>query len=261
MNKDALSKKESKFIIFDDEGILQYPDIDEKYVKDIEDNKEQIKEELIDKNIVIIRDHIIKIEQLDLDFKNYFFVNFYNMESDNFSDLITLAYKDKISGLYNRNLWIKICEDTICPINADNYSMIIIKIDLNINDDDIKMISKAIKDNISYMDIAIRNGNEFIIILPNKNEDNSTEILHKIKKSINLNIKYRIRDIKNKNKFRHIYKEIIKDIDDKKNKGKYEDFKFIKEHLINISKVVEKNIEDNNIRENIRNQLIEITNL
>lgn len=262
MKKDVLSKKEGTFIIFDNEGGLEYPDIDKEVLEYIEYNKEQIKKELIDNNVVIIRDYIVKIEELDLDFRNYFFGNFYNMISTNSNDLITLAYKDKKSGLYNKNLWGKICENIMSPISGDEYSMMVISIDnLNVENNIIKDISKTIRKNISHIDIAIRNNEyEFIIILPNKNQESAKEVLHNIKRDIDLNIAYGISYRKNKKEFNGMYKEIIKKIS-KNQVDKSKDFKLIKEHLLNITKEVEKNIKDDNIRKNIKNQIIEITNL
>ncbi|WP_130805471.1 hypothetical protein [Senegalia massiliensis] len=261
MDKYTLSKKEGIFIIFDTEGRLQYPTIDDKNLQYIERNREQIKKELVDNNVVIIKDYIVKIESLDLDFRKYFFANFYSIKSSNSNELISMAYTDKVTGLYNKNLWNKIKQNIMSPIKTDIYSMMTISINPTIDLE--KNIKNIIKDKLALVDIAIRSGkNEFIIILPSNDIEKSKDILHSIKKELKekFNIKTKISHTKNKEELQEIYERDIKKINNNIKNNQIDDFKHIQNKLSNISNIVE-NIEDVNMKNDIKNELIDIIDL
>ncbi|NBI06336.1 hypothetical protein [Senegalia massiliensis] len=264
MDKYTLSKKEGTFIIFDTEGRLQYPNIDDKNLKYIERNRQQIKKELVDNNIVIIKNYIIKIESLDLDFRKYFFANFYSIKSSNSNELISMAYTDKVTGLYNKNLWNKIKQNIMSPIKTDMYSMMTISINPSIElEKNINNITNIIKDKLSLVDIAIRSEkNEFIIILPNNNIEKSKDILHSIENKLKekFNIKIKISHTKNKEELQEIHEKDIKKINNDRKNNQIDYFKNIEIKLSNIANIVE-NIEDVNVKSNIKKELVDIINL
>jgi len=264
MDKYTISKKEGIFIIFDTEGRLQYPTIDGKNLEYIERNREQIKKELVDNNVVVIKDYIVKIESLDLDFKKYFFANFYSIKSSNSNELISMAYTNKLTGLYNKNLWNKIKQNIMSPIKTDMYSMMTVSINpLTDLEKNIKSITNIIKDKLSHVDIAIRSGkNEIIIILPNNNIEKAKDILHSIENELKekFNIKIKISHTENKEQLQEIHERDIKKINNDRKNNQIDDFKNIQNKLSNISNIVEK-IEDVNMKNNIKKELVDIINL
>lgn len=88
-----------------------------------------------------------------------------------------LAYRDCLTGLYNRNFWEHIKAGLVDIIDYDYYTIILLDMDnlKDINDEighrsrdcAIKKVSKAIQSSIRDTDIAIRcGGDEFIVIVP-----------------------------------------------------------------------------------------------
>lgn len=107
-----------------------------------------------------------------------------------------LAYKDCLTGLYNRNFWEHIKSGSMDMLNYDAYTIILIDIDnlKYINDETghsggdyaIRKVAKAIKSSIRDTDIAIRyGGDEFLIIIPGIEEDISAKkVIYRIRARI-----------------------------------------------------------------------------
>ncbi|MBS4539168.1 GGDEF domain-containing protein [Clostridium sp. D2Q-11] len=284
MIKEALSKEDSIVIIFDEEGNLEYSSIDTDNFKNIIGDKDKIKKELIDDRIVVLKDYIVKIEVLDLGFKKHFIASLYYISSKENNNLLSLAYTDKYTGLYNRNLWYKIEETIMNPLQSDKYCMIVIDIDSLNKINDIKGSSQgdkviqdiaiAIKETTGVSDIAIRyGGDEFIIILTNSDEHKAIYILNTIRDKIK-SIEYMDIDIsggvsysQGNDSFKELFiksnKNMISEKDYKKNQiiSKLDDYNLIKFHLMNILDISENAIENKDIQNNIEQEINTILSL
>lgn len=108
-------------------------------------------------------------------------------------DYYSKSIIDAITGLYNRN-YLEEIRETICYSKFKNISLILIDIDnlKNINDNyghlegdkAIEIVGNSIKNNIRTEDIGIRyGGDEFIIILFNKDTKAANKIVNRIKKN------------------------------------------------------------------------------
>lgn len=112
-----------------------------------------------------------------------------------------LAYRDCLTGLYNRNFWEDIKAGSVDVLGCDNYTIILLDMDnlKNINmatghrggDKAIKNTAYAIKNSIRDTDIAFRiGGDEFLILIPGREgEIAARKIVYRIKgKLARLNI-------------------------------------------------------------------------
>ncbi len=113
-------------------------------------------------------------------------------QQDSFSHI---AYKDLMSGLYNRNMWEHLiknrCQESCYQFNT----LIIIDIDnlKEVNDQEghavgdrvIRTVGQSIKKSIRSKDIAFRyGGDEFIILLNNLKNNNLDKLIKRIKRKI-----------------------------------------------------------------------------
>lgn len=104
-----------------------------------------------------------------------------------------LAYRDCLTGLYNRNFWEDIKAGSVDILDCDDYTIIWMDMDnlksINMEtghsggDKAIKNIAHAIKDSIRDTDIAFRfGGDEFLILIPGMDgEIAARKIIYRIK--------------------------------------------------------------------------------
>lgn len=287
MINKALSKEDSSVIIFDGEGNLEYSSIEVESFKKLIQDKNKIKKELIDDRILILKDYIVRIEGLDLGFKKHFIASFYNISSRKDNNLLSLAYTDNHTGLYNRNLWYKLEDNIMSLMHSDNYSIIVIDIDHLTNINDLKGINKGdkiikdiaitIREFIEISDIAIRyGGDEFIVILPDGDENRAISILNSIRNKLNSNfnkedikieISGGIAQITDRENFKSGFIKANEKMNSEKttkiNKeiSKIEYYNSIKSHLMKILEISQYHINDINAQGNIKEEIETILSL
>jgi len=116
-------------------------------------------------------------------------------KDDHDTGLFSIAYKDVMSGLYNRNMWEYMLdngEGLFCHLNT----LVIIDIDnlKEVNDIEghaegdryIRIVADSIKESIREKDIALRYGGDEFIILMNDLKSRE-EFIHRIRRRISRN--------------------------------------------------------------------------
>lgn len=146
-------------------------------------------------NIFQYIDNILKNNTINIDGIKYIISKHYLDEKITIlvleEDINRLIYKDFLTNMFNRNYWEVIKNNK----NYDGYFLIFIDIDnlkeINdlhghlVGDKAIISTSDAIIKNIKEKDIAIHySGDEFIIILKDKNVDNANNVVKEIRKEL-----------------------------------------------------------------------------
>lgn len=141
----------------------------------------------------VLGNHNINIDKFKVEDQFHYIISIRPREHK--CDYYSKSIIDAITGLYNRN-YLEEIRETICYSKFKNISLILIDIDnlKNINDNyghlegdkAIEIVGNSIKNNIRAEDIGIRyGGDEFIIILFNKDTKTANKIVNRIKKEIN----------------------------------------------------------------------------
>jgi diguanylate cyclase len=113
----------------------------------------------------------------------------------NEDSLLCLAYKDIMSGLYNRNLWEYLLNmghrdpsysfDTLVIVDIDNLKQVNDTEGHSSGDRCIRAVAESIKESIREKDIAFRyGGDEFIIMLHAFRGSDLSKFINKIRKKI-----------------------------------------------------------------------------
>ncbi|MFT9495381.1 GGDEF domain-containing protein, partial [Anaerosolibacter sp.] len=108
---------------------------------------------------------------------------------------LSAAYKDIMSGLYNRNMWEYVTHNKFDGIEGNFNSLIIIDIDdlKEVNDREghavgdlhIKIVAESIKQSIREKDIAFRyGGDEFIILLNDLESGDIQKLMNRVREKI-----------------------------------------------------------------------------
>ncbi|SHH46585.1 diguanylate cyclase (GGDEF) domain-containing protein [Caloranaerobacter azorensis DSM 13643] len=111
-----------------------------------------------------------------------------------------LAYIDSLTNLHNRNFWEHLKDGILNFPKYRTYGLIIVDMDnlksINDNwghslgDEAIRIVSQSIKESIRKKDIPIRyGGDEFIIIIPNVENNVIKKIINRIKYNLSLKSK------------------------------------------------------------------------
>lgn len=122
---------------------------------------------------------------------------------ENIEKMKNFAYKDFLTGLYNRRYFFEEVEKfldnsknfrndfSITMIDIDNFKKVNDTFGHDMGDEVIKSVSKILKDNTKNSDILSRfGGEEFCLLLKNINEENNLSLLEKIRKQIEENLIY-----------------------------------------------------------------------
>lgn len=140
-------------------------------------------------------DKILTYDNIEIDGMNYIISRYFIDEKITIlvleNNVELLIYKDFLTNMYNRNFWEMIKDN----IDYNDYILIFIDIDnlkeINdyhghlVGDKAIISTADAIMKNIKEKDIAIHySGDEFIIILKDKNEENAKKVIKEIKKEL-----------------------------------------------------------------------------
>ncbi|KNF08599.1 diguanylate cyclase [Gottschalkia purinilytica] len=156
--------------------------------------------------------------------------------------LLDSEYKDRLTGLYNRNLWEELIHDKQKVLKLNDYKiMLVIDIDnlKDINDchghlagdECIKKVANSIKASIDKNDLGIRYGGDEFIIISNSNTDK------KLTKNIEKNLS---RNMSNININLSIGSALINNIESLENSFKIADKNMYERKI----KKKNKNIED-----------------
>ncbi|MBB6215192.1 diguanylate cyclase (GGDEF)-like protein [Anaerosolibacter carboniphilus] len=108
----------------------------------------------------------------------------------------SMAYKDMMSGLYNRNMWeymmhnkfteVQGCFDTLMIIDIDNLKEVNDSEGHAVGDIQIRIVSESIKESIREEDIAFRyGGDEFVILLNGLKNKDIQKLMDRIREKIN----------------------------------------------------------------------------
>ena len=110
-------------------------------------------------------------------------------------DIYRYAYRDSLTGLYNRNYWEQLKSGALDTYPSHGFALIIIDVDnlkyINDNkghlagDKAIRIVGKSIRESIRKQDIAIRyGGDEFFILLANTKKAIVEKVINRIKENI-----------------------------------------------------------------------------
>lgn len=116
---------------------------------------------------------------------------------ENIEKMKDFAFKDYLTGLYNRRYFFEVMDNfikekdeidipfSVSMIDIDNFKSINDKYGHDVGDLALKSLSKILRDNTKNSDIIARfGGEEFCIILKSINEENSIMLLEKIRQQI-----------------------------------------------------------------------------
>ncbi|HHY82585.1 MAG TPA: GGDEF domain-containing protein [Clostridiales bacterium] len=135
-------------------------------------------------------EYSISVEKVVLDERIYYLVLIQQQ-----GKLYKYAYKDSLTGLYNRNYWEQLIAGMLNRSIPERYTLIIIDMDnlKRINDNSghlagdraIWIVGDSIRRSIRSQDIAIRyGGDEFLILLANTKMDIVKNVINRIKRNI-----------------------------------------------------------------------------
>lgn len=110
-------------------------------------------------------------------------------------NLYKYAYRDSLTGLYNRNYWEQLISGVLHRPIPKRFTLIVIDVDnlKNLNDNKghlagdkaIRIVGKSIRESIRKQDIAIRyGGDEFFILLANTKKAIVEKVINRIKENI-----------------------------------------------------------------------------
>jgi len=190
--KGFMKVKETICILINRQEKIYYSNIDkdmaEKYLEDIHVTKYVSADKTVSYSVKGSR---ITVDKVNLDKDEYYLIL---IESQN--DLYKDAYKDSLTGLYNRNYWERLITSTVYHRLPKRYSLIIIDVDnlKSINDNKghlegdkvIKIVGQAIRESIRKQDIAVRyGGDEFFILISNSKSYVANKVVNRVRESIN----------------------------------------------------------------------------
>jgi len=135
--------------------------------------------------------YTVTADKVDLDEAHYYLIIIQTQ-----GNLYRYAYRDLLTGLYNRNYWEQLKSGALEIYPSRSFSLIIIDIDnlkyINDNkghlagDKAIRIVGQSIRENIRKQDIAIRyGGDEFFVLLTNTKKAIVKKVINRIRKSIN----------------------------------------------------------------------------
>lgn len=140
----------------------------------------------------------VSIEPIHIENQKLYVVEF--MDIVHTDSLTRIAYKDLMSGLYNRNMWEDMLENRFEELCHQFNTLVIIDIDnlKEVNDNEghavgdrmIKIVADSIKESIRSKDFACRyGGDEFIILLSDLENNNINKFINRIRRKISKNSK------------------------------------------------------------------------
>ena len=105
------------------------------------------------------------------------------------------AYRDSVTGLYNRNYWEQLISGMMHRPIPKRFTLIVIDVDnlKNLNDNKghlagdkaIQIVGQSIRESIRKQDVAIRyGGDEFIILLANTKKAIVEKVINRVKENI-----------------------------------------------------------------------------
>ncbi|AOT71546.1 GGDEF domain-containing protein [Geosporobacter ferrireducens] len=140
----------------------------------------------------------VSIEPIHIENQKLYVVEF--MDAAHTDSLSRIAYKDLMSGLYNRNMWEDMLENrfeefchqfnTLVIIDIDNLKEVNDTAGHAVGDRMIKIVADSIKESIRSKDFACRyGGDEFIILLNDLKNNNVNKFVNRIRRKISKNCK------------------------------------------------------------------------
>ena len=134
--------------------------------------------------------YTVTADKVDLDEAHYYLIIIQIQRN-----LYRYAYRDLLTGLYNRNYWEQLKSGALDTYPSRSFSLIIIDIDnlkyLNDNkghlagDKAIRIVGQSIRESIRKRDIAFRyGGDEFFILLANTKKAIVEKVINRIKENI-----------------------------------------------------------------------------
>lgn len=139
----------------------------------------------------------VSIERIDVQRQKLYVVEFMDAATTR-DGLSHIAYKDLMSGLYNRNMWEDMIENrfeefcyqfnTLIIIDIDNLKEVNDTAGHSVGDDMIKVVADSIKESIRSNDFAFRyGGDEFIILLNDLDNTHVNKFISRIRRKIHEN--------------------------------------------------------------------------
>ncbi|MDH7565962.1 MAG: diguanylate cyclase [Clostridiales bacterium] len=134
--------------------------------------------------------YTVTADKVDLDEAHYYLIIIQPQ-----GNLYRYAYRDLLTGLYNRNYWEQLKSGALDTYPSRSFSLIIIDIDnlkyINDNkghlagDKAIRIVGKSIRESIRKQDVAIRyGGDEFFILLANTKKAIVEKVINRIRENI-----------------------------------------------------------------------------
>ncbi|MBZ4647649.1 MAG: diguanylate cyclase [Clostridia bacterium] len=179
-------------ILINQQGEIYYSNIDkdtaEKYLEDIHIFDHLPVDDTVSFNV---QHYSMTADKVNLDNAEYYLILIQAQ-----GNLYRYAYRDSLTGLYNRNYWEQLRSGALDTCTSPSFSLIIIDIDnlkhLNDNkghlagDKAIRIVGQSIRDSIRKQDIAIRyGGDEFFILLASTKRVVVKKVINRIRESIN----------------------------------------------------------------------------
>ena len=145
-----------------------------------------------------LENYLVTIDEIYISNQEFYIINIISRKqkcSD--CSICGKVMVDSVTGLNNRNYWELINNGSIFyPYNSKEFTLIIIDIDnlkeINDNfghlagDEAIKIVGESIKRNIRKEDLGVRyGGDEFIILLFNRDKRAAKTVIERIRKEIN----------------------------------------------------------------------------
>lgn len=190
MNKFEKIEK-TVYILIDNKGKIHYSNIDKFYAQEYLRNIDILDYLPIEKTIHNNYKHYtVTVEKVDINNQQYYLVLIQPHK-----DFYEYAYKDSVTGLYNRNYWEQLISGMLHRPMPKIFTLIIIDVDnlKHINDTKghlfgdkaIRIVGRSIIESIRKCDIAIRyGGDEFFVLLLNTKRTVVKKVINRIKKKI-----------------------------------------------------------------------------
>jgi diguanylate cyclase (GGDEF)-like protein len=135
--------------------------------------------------------YTVTADTVDLDEAHYYLILIQPQ-----GNIYRYAYRDSLTGLYNRNYWERLISSMPCRPISKGFTLIVIDVDnlkyLNDNkghlagDKAIRIVGQSIRESIRKRDIAFRyGGDEFFILLANTKRVVVKKVINRIRKNIN----------------------------------------------------------------------------
>ncbi|MFZ5967339.1 MAG: diguanylate cyclase [Bacillota bacterium] len=140
----------------------------------------------------------VSIEKIHINKQAIYVIEF--MDTTHMDSLSRIAYKDLMSGLYNRNMWEHMLKNRWEESSYRFNALVIIDIDnlKEVNDRNghavgdrmIRIVADSIEESIRVKDIAFRyGGDEFVILLHDVKDDDIHKFMDRIRRKIRKNSK------------------------------------------------------------------------